>query len=815
MKNVVLASGALLLINLAIAQQPEQIVVVGVVPGGAGIDKAKIPFPVQTADAGDLQSSNTLSLADFMRRNFTSISVNDAQNNPLQSDMQYRGFTASPLLGLSQGLAVYQNGARINEPLGDTVNWDLLPQSAIEGIVLSGGANPLFGLNSLGGSLVVTMKDGFSFQDTEVEVSTGSFGRQMASLETGGSDGTLAYYANLDYFEEDGWRDNSASDALNFYGSFDWRSDSTQLGMHLQYTDSELIGNGASPAELLRLDREAIFTGLDITANDMQMFSIDFDHAVNEDVSFSGNLYYRRNKTNSFNGDLSEFAVCELQGGGTLLEGLEEDDLEELNLDDDDVCDGQYATTDELEDFLNMTAADFGEEAFNLEDLGGSLSGTGLLSDESINNISNRKQESSGADVQWTLHPEIFGKPSQLIAGAAYFKGESTFNSVLELSDIDPLTRLTDGLGTGTFVDGAETEINTATESSSLYFTNAIDLNDDVTLTLSARANNTTVDLRDRSGERPELNGSHDYFRINPSVGVTWQVSTNHNMYFAYSESSRAPTPIELACNEGVFDLAVVYADAAGEDADDVDFECRLPNAFLADPPLDDVVARSFELGSRGFLGELNYSLGLFNTTNEDDILFQSTGRSTGLFANVDKTRRRGLEASLGGDWRALRWIAGYSFIDATFEDNFQALSPNHDFADDQGEISVRRGDHIPGIPRNQFKLSTDYNVNSRFVMGLDMVSNDDQFIRGDESNQMDTVSSYTVVNLRARYAYSDNLVVFAKIDNVFDEEFETFGLLGEDPSESELPVLEDFSVPVFLGAAPPRAGFIGVRYTF
>ena len=141
----VLAS--LLMIQVCFAQNSlqnsdeivEEIVVIGITPAGAGIDKEKIPFPIQTADARMLENSNATSIADFLKQNFSSISLNDAQNNPLQPDLQYRGFTASPLLGLAQGLAVYQNGIRINEPLGDAVNWDLLPQSAIQDITLMGG----------------------------------------------------------------------------------------------------------------------------------------------------------------------------------------------------------------------------------------------------------------------------------------------------------------------------------------------------------------------------------------------------------------------------------------------------------------------------------------------------------------------------------------------------------------------------------------------------------------------------------------------------------------------------------------------------
>ena len=801
---------------MAHAQDAEEVLVIGVIPSGAGLDKSKIPFPVQNRNASDIENANPLNISDFLRQSFTSVSLNDAQNNPMQPDLQYRGFTASPLLGLAQGLAVYQNGARINEPLGDAVNWDLLPQSAVQSITLSGGANPLFGLNSLGGSLVIDMKDGFSSEGTSVEVSSGSFGRTTANIETGGNNGSLAYYANLESFQEDGWRDQSESDALNFYGSVGWRDQSTRLNLNYQYGQSELIGNGAAPTELLALDREAIFTGPDITENDMQMISFDYQHDVSSDTSFGGNFFYRKNKTNSFNGDGSEFAVCSLGGMPQLLDGIEGDDLEELGLDDDDICENQFADSDALEAFLNQTAAMMGsDDEFNLENFADDLSGTGVLSDQAINNLSDRSQESIGADFQWTVRGNFLGYDSQVIAGGAYYRGESNFDAVLELANLDPISRLTLGLGTGTFVDSEATSINTETESSSLYITNTMDLSSTVALTLSARGNYTDVVLRDRSGMRPELNGDHNFSRVNPSLGLTWQASDSHSLYASYSESSRAPTPIELACNEGVFDLAVAFAIEAGEDPADVDLECRLPNAFLADPPLDDVIAKSFELGSRGFLGEVGYSLGLFHTLNKDDILFQTTGRSTGLFANVDQTRRAGIESSLQGQWQAFSWLMAYSFIEATFEDSFQALSPNHAFADDEGEISVRSGDRIPGIPQHQFKLSSDYQFTSGLSLGLDILSNGNQVLRGDESNQLDEVSGYTMVSLRARYSVNEKLEVFAKIDNLFDREYESFGLLGEEPAELEVPIIEDLTNPVFLGAGAPRAAFLGLRYNF
>lgn len=818
--SILLSVALLATSSLTLAQQSaletEEVLVIGVTPAGAGIDKSKIPFPIQNRNASDIENSNPLTISDFLRQSFSSVSLNDAQNNPMQPDLQYRGFTASPLLGLAQGLAVYQNGARINEPLGDTVNWDLLPQSAVQSITLSGGANPLFGLNSLGGSLIVDMKDGFSAPGSSVEISSGSFGRTTANIEVGGSNGSFGYYANLESFQEDGWRDQSASDALNFYGSVGWRSDFTRLNLNYQIGQSELIGNGAAPIELLALDREAIFTGPDITENDMQMFSFDYEHEVSADISFGGNVFYRKNKTDSFNGDGSEFAVCSLGGMPQLLEGIEEDDLEELGLDDDDICENQFADSDALEAFLNQTASMMdSDDEFNLENFADDLSGTGALSDDAINNISDRSQESVGADFQWTVRGNFLGYDSQVIAGGAYYRGESNFNSILELADIDPISRLTLGLGTGIFVDSEATRINTETESSSLYITNTMDLSSSVALTLSARANYTDVVLRDKSGMRPELNGDHNFSRVNPALGITWQASDSHSLYASYSESSRAPTPIELACNEGVFDLAVAFAIEAGEDPDDVDLECRLPNAFLADPPLDDVIAKSFEFGSRGFLNNIGYSLGLFHTVNKDDILFQTTGRSTGLFANVDETRRAGIESSLQGQWRALSWLAAYSYIDASFGDSFQALSPNHRFADDEGEITVRSGDRIPGIPQHQFKVSSDYEFGNGLSIGLDLLSNGGQVLRGDESNQLDEVSGYTTIGMRVRYSVNEKMELFAKVDNLLDREYESFGLLGEEPGELEVPIIEDLSNPVFLGAGAPRAAFLGLRYNF
>jgi len=802
----------------------EEIQVIGITPGSAqGVVINRIPFAVQQSGADALQDSQSLDISDFMNSRLASVNINSAQNNPLQPDVQFRGFTASPLLGLPQGLAVYQDGVRLNEPLGDAVNWDLLPESAVYSMDLLSGANPVFGLNALGGALAITMKNGFNFEGTQAEVYGGSWGRTMATIESGGNNGVWGYYVNLNRFDEDGWRDLSESDATNFYGSLSWRDgDTSTIDLIYQQGESELIGNGALPVGLLAVDRSAVFTAPDITENDMSMFNFDVSHFVREGIQISSNVFWRDNTTDSFNGDGSEFEICEYAGGAqSLFE--EADDIEdaledELGIELDDICEGgdpAITNYDELEEYIEEQAALAGldEDDFELEDVIDDLTGTGILSDEAINNISRRNQESRGFNGQIAFTEDFFDANNRLITGFSYFEGDSDFESVLELANLDPVTRSTQGLGTGTFYEEAETDIVTNIETWSWFFTNTWDVTEQLSIIVSGRYNDTDISLRDRSGERPELNGDHSFSRFNPAAGFTFDASEQMNIYGVYSEANRVPTPIELACNEGVFTLAQQYAIEEGEDPDDIEFECRLPNAFLADPPLDQVVTRSFELGMRGQWEGLNYQVGVFNARNEDDIIFQTTGRSTGLFANVDETTRRGLEASLRGSTDALNWYASYSWLGATFEDDFYVLSPNHPNADDDGELAVQSGDRMPGLPENIFKLGGDYRFNNSFSLGAEVIYNSNQVMRGDEANELDKIDGYTLVNLRASYNLGENFVLFARVTNLFDEDFENFGLLGEGPDEV-LPDLPD-QRPLFLGVGAPRGSWIGLRYKF
>ena len=316
-----------------------------------------------------------------------------------------------------------------------------------------------------------------------------------------------------------------------------------------------------------------------------------------------------------------------------------------------------------------------------------------------------------------------------------------------------------------------------------------------LSLTASGRFDDTRVSLTDRSGQSPELDGNHQFSRFNPALGIDLRLSPAAMVYASVAQSARAPTPVELAC--------------ASEGA-----PCNLPNAFLADPPLDEVVASSVEVGASGRLAQgLQWHAGAFHVVNDDDILFQTTGGAqgnVGFFANVGDTRRAGLELGLAQPAGRVQWSVNYSLVSATFEDAFNISSPNHPAAMGDAELRVPEGAQIPGIPRHQLNAALDFEFNGRLTMGADASFRSGVHLRGDEVNLLPKTASYTVVNLRGEYRLSEALRLFARIENLFDTQYESFGLLG-DPSE----VFPEFKDPRFLGAGPPIGAWVGVRATF
>lgn len=294
--------------NRAEAIELGKIEVVGVTPlSSLGVPINQVPSNVQVAKAKDIQDQHGLSIADYMSQNMAGVNINEAQNNPYQPDVNFRGFTASPLVGTPQGLSVYQDGVRVNEPFGDTVNWDLIPQNAISSIALMPGSNPLFGLNTLGGAVSVQTKSGEHNPGGGIQLSGGSWGRKAVEGEYGGKlDNGVSYFFAGNKFKEDGWRDASPSDVLQGFAKLGWSNDKTDVDVSFTGADNELTGNGYQAQSMLQtLGRQSIYTKPDITKNKLAFINAKVSTWLSDEFLFTSNAYYRKNRTSSYNGDLN------------------------------------------------------------------------------------------------------------------------------------------------------------------------------------------------------------------------------------------------------------------------------------------------------------------------------------------------------------------------------------------------------------------------------------------------------------------------------------------------------------------------------
>ncbi len=765
-------------VTLVLASQASKVDVVATTPlAGTDLALDQIATPVQTATAADIANSGALDLPAFMNRRLNGVYLNEVQANPFQPDVNFRGYTASPLLGTPQGISVYLDGVRQNQPFGDVVSWDLIPTNAVSEITLVPGSDPLFGLNTLGGALSVRTKDGVSNPGLAGMLTYGNSGRKAVEAEYGGGKPTgFNWFLSGFGFHESGWRFDSPSDVRQGFGRLGWRTDKTDLALTASYAYNTLLGNGIQDYRLLAADYSSSYTVPDSIADRSPSFNFIARHTFSDTLTFSGNAWFRNIRTEGIN----------------------------PNLNTDSLDESVYQPS--ATDIAALTAA--GYTGFPTS--GANASNTPFPKwrciaqalelnepDEKCNGVivySKEVQNDYGLSGQftWITTPKI-GR-NQLTAGGSLDRGSVNYTQNTQFAYINPDHSLTgvpawqDGStnADGTPVD-SRVNLHGITPNWSLYFADTLTFAKTLNLTVSGRYNRYTVNNMDRINPIAgpgSLTGDYVYQRFNPAVGLTWSPIPSLNVYASYTQGSRAPTAIELGC-----------ADPANP--------CSLPNALASDPPLQQVVTGTWEVGVRGkpdfsFVHNVNWNVGAFRADNRNDILFVSSVElGTGYFQNFARTRREGLDASLDGRFGRVTWGLDYTFLEATYQSdavvdgsanntNDTALSG---FPGLNGNIYIHSGNRIPLIPKQTGKAHADFNLTSKFVLDLNEVAVSSSYARGNENNayQADGVyylgpgvsPGYAITNFRAQYDLTKHLQLAIQIDNLFDRHYYTAAQLA------------------------------------
>ena len=740
---------------------PEVEVIATTPIGNTSLDTKKVSGNVQSVEDEEIHRHESFAISDFMNRRLENVNINDVQNNPYQPDVSYRGFVASPLAGTPIGLSVYQDGVRVNEPFGDTVNWDLIPQVAIANMELVPGSNPLYGLNTLGGAISVRTKSGSTHQGLHTQYYGGSYGRQNATIEYGGAEGGFDWYMAGTAFRDNGWRPYSSSAVNQVFGKWGWNDDKTDIDLSFTFARNTMNGVGPTPQDSIYENYYAIYTAPDPMTNNLYFWTLKGTHELTDKLKIGGNGYYRNNTTTNLNSNANNN------------------------------CEGGYAGPSTTQ----CTGTDYNDKP-------GTFYQAGFLS-------SNLIQNGLGINLQLTSDYEILDAENQFVTGGGFNYGHTNYGQGMNNAVFNPVP----------YMSGVSAYYPTAVVSGSNAYTNlfATDTLSPVSwLHLNASLNwiQAQINTYDNTpepvpynefnygGNQPPIPGalasSNVYTRVNPSAGFTFQpfdaleIETpfkEFTAYFNYNEGFRAPTAMEQACA-------------------DPNAPCSLPNVMVSDPALLPVITKTLEVGARSKITEdLKWNAALYQSRSYNDIQYiQDPGSPNvlGYFSNVGITQRMGAEFGVSGiSFEKMNWYMSYGFVSATYQSNMSLADPT---GENPAGVNVTPGNRLPMIPQNTIKLGSEYELYKGLFVGGDLQYVGTQFARGDYTNQYGALPSYTVLNLNAKYFLTKEFELFVMGRNITNQQYYSFGQMGEN-------FFAGNSATKFLGPGAPATVYGGFRF--
>ncbi|HEY9515495.1 MAG TPA: TonB-dependent receptor [Gemmatimonadaceae bacterium] len=619
------------------------------------------------------------------------VSVFDDQGTRAQPTLEIRGSRLSPVVGVSQGVSVFLDGVRINEPDAQELNFDLVPMDAVANAELVRGPGTLFGKNSLAGALVLFTKRGTGIPQLDAALEAGAFGYRAARISASGMLSGVDGYIMARGTDEDGYRADTPVRTRQIFANIGRKRASTDLALTVLYGHDRIKQAGSLPESWMRVDPRANFTGGDFFEPELWHLAARGERPL-AGGTIRGNAFRRTNDYEQFN--------------------------------------------------VNVEAPS---------------------TDAHVGN------ESTGGTVEWTLPTLLGGMPFGLTVGAEYSRNDVTYRifsvPTLEAPEFEEECDQSNGLCENARVNE---------DDAALYAQGVLNLTPAVALTASMRGDYVRIPFRDLRDS--ENDGTNTYRRFSPRLGVNYYLGETVRGYAAASTGFRAPAALELACA-------------------DENSPCALPFSLGDDPPLDPVTVTNYESGIDWEPVEGTYlDVVGFRENTRNEIVFVAAQTTAGFFRNIPRARRQGIEASGSLALPAgLRIFGSYGLIDATYQSSVLLASeiPEPD--------SAHAGNRFPLSPRHRGTagLEATRTVGQSLIEGaLTVQAVSSQYMRGNDANaDMVNVSEdgpaelvsgrvpgYAVATLRLRYE-RPHFGISAFVTNLFDREYETFGIFGENPA--------------------------------
>ena len=255
----------------------------------------------------------------------------DDQGARLQPELTVRGFLLSPVVGQPQGVSVFLDGVRINEPDAQEVNFDLIPTNALADAALVRGSGALYGKNSLGGALLLTTRRGTAAPELAAEVGAGRFGEWTTSVTAGGrlAKGALA---GVDGFVaasgsgETGWRDATGAHTRTLFATVGRRTEhadgtDADVALSVLVAHDAISEAGSLPASYLAVNPRLNYTPGDVFRPDVVHLALRGERPL-AGGTLRANVFERRNAIEQYNGNVpppnTDGHIRNQSGGGTV-----------------------------------------------------------------------------------------------------------------------------------------------------------------------------------------------------------------------------------------------------------------------------------------------------------------------------------------------------------------------------------------------------------------------------------------------------------------------------------------------------------------